>query len=368
MTAKVAGKTKLIIELQSNGGGRILLGYDAFKQLFPNLDLYGGSILHAHDGLNFIGQGLNDLIQNSNQAQLSPQQLVGHFDMNYKNDLTANGTVYNSWKELYGPQEAHGDKFTSIVRLKLDSPDLSLTLFPHINVTGFNNRKIFTKPPFALENIILLTDGFCTSTYTLFAEFMKTEANVTSIVFGGRPQMGPMQAIGGSKGAEVMNWSGIYGEAALVIAGNGAGNISPPTDDLQPVSSFALSSPSPPLSPNLPFPSTFPQTQSPHPVKINDVSEMWWVAAQTAWGGKSICVSGCTGDKSSLTGMGRVDNGGFTSTKGAVVVTGTTGNVVQSVWVTPTGTAPTRVKGAVGRGVGWVGMIGIFAVAVMSAT
>jgi len=176
--------------------------------------------------------------------------------MNYKNDLTANGTVYNAWKELYGPQKAHGDNFISIVRLKLDSPDLSLTLFPHINVTGFRNRANFTLPPFALENIILLTDGFCTSTCTLFAEFMKTEANVMSIVFGGRPQTGPMQAIGGSKGAEVMNWSGIYGEAALVIAGNGTGSISSPTDDLQPVSSSALSSPSltPLTQPSFPFP------------------------------------------------------------------------------------------------------------------
>jgi len=44
---------------------------------------------------------------------------------------------------------------------------------------------------------------------------------------------------------------------------------------------------------------------------------------------------------------------------------------VQSVGVAPTGTArvtaPTRVNGAVGRGVGWVGMIGVVAVAVMNA-
>jgi len=73
-------------------------------------------------------------------------------------------------------------------------------------------------------------------------------------------------------------------------------------------------------------------------------------------------VSGRTGDKSSLTGMGRVDNGGFTSMKGAVVVTGTTGSAVQSV-----GVAPTRINGAVGRGVGCVGMIGVVAVAVMNA-
>jgi len=36
--AKAAGKTKLIIDLQANPGGRITLGYDTFKQLFPNID------------------------------------------------------------------------------------------------------------------------------------------------------------------------------------------------------------------------------------------------------------------------------------------------------------------------------------------
>jgi hypothetical protein len=35
--AKAAGKTKMIIDLSSNGGGDILLGYDAFHQFFPQI-------------------------------------------------------------------------------------------------------------------------------------------------------------------------------------------------------------------------------------------------------------------------------------------------------------------------------------------
>lgn len=35
--AKAAGKTKLVIDLSSNGGGIILTGYDAFRQLFPQI-------------------------------------------------------------------------------------------------------------------------------------------------------------------------------------------------------------------------------------------------------------------------------------------------------------------------------------------
>ena len=35
--AKAAGKTKLVIDLSANGGGIILNGYDAFRQLFPQI-------------------------------------------------------------------------------------------------------------------------------------------------------------------------------------------------------------------------------------------------------------------------------------------------------------------------------------------
>ena len=35
MGANAAGKTKLIIDLRDNGGGRLFLGYDLFKQVSP---------------------------------------------------------------------------------------------------------------------------------------------------------------------------------------------------------------------------------------------------------------------------------------------------------------------------------------------
>lgn len=35
--AKAAGKTKIIVDLQANGGGYILQGYDMFRQFFPDI-------------------------------------------------------------------------------------------------------------------------------------------------------------------------------------------------------------------------------------------------------------------------------------------------------------------------------------------
>ena len=64
---------------------------------------------------------------------------------------------------------------------------LSLNPFPNVNTTGYGNRANFSEPHFAPENIIMLTDGFYTSIYSIFAESMKTYGNVTSFVFEGRP-------------------------------------------------------------------------------------------------------------------------------------------------------------------------------------
>ena len=46
-----------------------------------------------------------------------------------------------------------------------------------------------------------MTDGTCASTCIIFAELMQKQG-VRSIAFGGRPQYGPMQALGGVKGAQ----------------------------------------------------------------------------------------------------------------------------------------------------------------------
>jgi hypothetical protein len=47
----------------------------------------------------------------------------------------------------------------------------------------------------------LLYDGFCASTCSIFSELMKNLGGVQSIAVGGRPQLGPMQGVGGVKGS-----------------------------------------------------------------------------------------------------------------------------------------------------------------------
>jgi hypothetical protein len=58
--------------------------------------------------------------------------------------------------------------------------------------------------PFNASNIILLTDGLCGSACASFHEEVKNVAGVRSVVVGGRSQTGPMQAVTGAKGGEVI--------------------------------------------------------------------------------------------------------------------------------------------------------------------
>ena len=62
--------------------------------------------------------------------------------------------------------------------------------------------------PFAPENIVLLSDGQCSSACATFYEWMKTFGAVKNIVIGGRPENKPMQFVGGTKGGVVNDFAG----------------------------------------------------------------------------------------------------------------------------------------------------------------
>lgn len=70
----------------------------------------------------------------------------------------------------------------------------------------------FVKRKFEPENIVIVTDGFCSSTCTIFSEFMRQQARIKTINLGGRPNMDITQAVGGVKGTqslrsdEILDW------------------------------------------------------------------------------------------------------------------------------------------------------------------
>lgn len=201
--AIAANKTKLIIDVSANGGGTILQGYDLFKQLFPSILPYGATRFRAHEAFNIIGEELSAysaLVPRSLSTNDTVQGIVSSA-FNYRTDADVNYQPFTSWAEKYGPH-AYGpepDNFTSIIRWNLSdvlTPDNSGGIY----VSGYLNRSNITTQPFAAEDIVIVTDGYCASTCTIFSELMRQQGGVKTIALGGRPNADIIQAVGGVKG------------------------------------------------------------------------------------------------------------------------------------------------------------------------
>ncbi|KAL5386598.1 hypothetical protein DPSP01_003966 [Paraphaeosphaeria sporulosa] len=207
------GKTKLIIDLQANGGGTILQGYDLFKQLFPALDPYGGNRFRYNAAVDLIGQAFSGVVgQSPRDAGLKNITLrsiqASYFD--YHTDQTADGKPFESWAQKVGPNTVNEDDYTSISRWNIT--DVYIPYQSGINITGSSNQTRWRS-----EDIVLLTDGYCASTCSIFAELMTQQGHVKTIALGGRSNANKIQAVGGVKGANIYQWGYIQQYAAQAI-------------------------------------------------------------------------------------------------------------------------------------------------------
>jgi hypothetical protein len=163
--------------------------YSVFKQLFPQMNPYHAARFRATGKLNFLGSILAKL----------PYDNATYADINYEAFETSNYTNFLSWPQLFGPHTIYGDNFTSLVQGNYSDPVQTLDQ-NGFAVTGYLSRSTGFTQPFAAENIVLLYDSNCASACAHFSEMMQVQTTVPSIVFGGRPQYGPMQAVGGVRG------------------------------------------------------------------------------------------------------------------------------------------------------------------------
>ncbi|KAI0182640.1 hypothetical protein EV127DRAFT_491815, partial [Xylaria flabelliformis] len=198
-----AGKTKLIVDVQANGGGTILQGYDTFRQIFPDIVQDGPSRWRSSSSFNAISQTFSPLCANFT-PKVDFQELDNPCTSvnNWRNDLNDTNGRFTSYDDKFGPVTASGDSYTNYMEWDPANPVLTQQAFG-TDITGYRSRRNFTRPFGGPENIVLLYDGYCASTCTIFSQFMKHGAGVKSIAMGGRPKEGLIQGVGGVKGAQV---------------------------------------------------------------------------------------------------------------------------------------------------------------------
>lgn len=213
--AKAEDKKKLIIDVTGNSGGNIAFGWNVFKILFPNKNLFSSTRLRAHDGLHLLEKAAYRFLDTFHDDDFAKNEQLENIRLeaiNWAGYLTPNQTYeFKSADELYGPEvvlhsnmtRAHSQNFEDI------ESDYQTPL------QGYNDiPKNFTSAPFAPEDIIIITDGDCSSTCPIFTTLMQYEG-VKTITFGGRPQHGPIQALGGTRGGEVLEAEQLQGSMLL---------------------------------------------------------------------------------------------------------------------------------------------------------
>lgn len=208
--AKDANVDKVVIDLSGNAGGVIFQGFDVFRRFFPNTEPTAAFRTRASSRQNTVGALLSGIIENrgmgfDESTSLEVASQWGSsipFVSSYSVDLE--GNAWDSWEDFYGPNDINGGTFTNAARYNLSSPVIPLVFGE--DIAGYGSNTLDYDQPWDAEDIILLQDGFCASTCAIFAELMKTDGGVKSVVTGGIPQYGPMQAVSGTRGSNMFQW------------------------------------------------------------------------------------------------------------------------------------------------------------------
>lgn len=209
-----AGMKKVLIDLQQNLGGDALLAVDTFKHFFPSNETFRGSRLRAHPSADTIGNTFTTYYQNDQSANSSVYDALSVSDWVATDRLNAQtGQNFTSWGEFFGPHVYNDDTFTTIQRENLTS-----SLFDNeaLGIDIYGESIPATSPQFYKpEDIVLLSDGLCSSACAVFVEMMCHDAGAQSVVIGGLPQDGPMQRASGTRGAQLYTAENIDDDIAV---------------------------------------------------------------------------------------------------------------------------------------------------------
>ncbi|KAK2054625.1 hypothetical protein LY76DRAFT_686510 [Colletotrichum caudatum] len=212
-SALAAGKTKLVIDLQQNGGGYILHGYDLFRTLFPNTVQDGFSRWKENDGFLAAAEVISDIVADVDPSTSRNEDLINFAEswFNWRYDYNVTDQPFTSYDDKFAPQVFQNTNYTDLMRWNLNDPltTTNSTFGLGIGIHGYGDL-VGLAQPFLPENIVLLYDGVCASTCTLASEFLRHQGGVKSVAFGGLPVEGPIDAIGGIKGSQVLDWGNIH--------------------------------------------------------------------------------------------------------------------------------------------------------------
>lgn len=288
------------------------------------MEPFAGSQIRAIEAVDAIGTTVI-------QSNSSVQEAALEIPFSSPAYLDINNASFKSWSSMFGPQQQHGDLFTNILRQPLDH----------------NNSTVMSQY-FAAEDILLLTDAYCASTCSLFAEELKTQAGVKSVVVGGRPEYGPMQAVSGIRGSQVYSAESMQEIFCTITSVNASTapffpspyNYDPPINvDVESVE-FNIRNQIRRSAPDVPLQFTYQAADCRifyTAAMLADYSVLWQTAADALWSNNGLCVKGSTRHPST---------GNITSLEAPNSTTSETGSATGTGTPRPSGTTITSQSSA----------------------
>lgn len=200
LNAVSSGRKRLIIDISGNGGGDIIRAFDLFRLFFPSDVPYSATRFRRSDATNAMAAIYGVLDQQD--AALYPLGWQGQVEPDQKTRFAS----LNDFLNVNGALQLG----TSVSAL-FANRDYADTSTQNDPIRGYGPvAQSPTTPPYSPDDILIVGDGMCASTCTTFVNLMTNVGGVRTVAFGGRPGTGPMQIMGGVRGAQSLELSTVY--------------------------------------------------------------------------------------------------------------------------------------------------------------
>ncbi|ODA79244.1 hypothetical protein RJ55_04837 [Drechmeria coniospora] len=210
-----AGKTKLVIDLQSNVGGLFVQFIDLLHQIIPDIEedyYFRGKMSEEAIALaRSTGERLANITDPLASTDTTVAWDSSLWYTDYRFGVDVQNRPFKTFEDKFSSQTFKGTNYTSLYRWDLNNSMITTNKEYGVGmeVTGYGKLAIVGLPRFKPENIVIVHDGICNSACAYFSEHL-SRYGVKTIAIGGRPKVGPMQGTGGGKGGPLIPYQSLY--------------------------------------------------------------------------------------------------------------------------------------------------------------
>lgn len=154
--AKAAGMSRVLIDLQQNAGGDIVLAYSTFKHFFPSIEPFAGSVMRANPLADVLGTKITAYWDSFNDTEkqdysyASADEWIATTKTN-----AATGENFTSWEELFGPQSDEIASFALTERFDVSNYLLAASMLGQETPPAVLFEPYTGDAPYAAEDIIM---------------------------------------------------------------------------------------------------------------------------------------------------------------------------------------------------------------------